>query len=249
MKEKFFEKIFKKMRGPRFEGGLRCAESRMGRCMGSKHRWVVISGCLLGFIFIVCFSVIALVLGGVFDLGERGSEPKVVYDESYDESREFGYNSLFYEDEEAKFLQNAQRIKVFCVGDEDSSAVGAKNILYGYLRNQILKDIGASSANVVEFVRQIKDYKEHNIWAVFYDLNEDGNDEIIGYNWGFCGTVSCHLYILEKGKNGYADISNSDTSPYEYVLAVLEGTAGGYHYISTKSGGVNSSIDYILKYK
>ena len=93
-------------------------------------------------------------------------------------------------------------------------------------------------------------FSKENFFAVYFDLNDDGEEEIIGFanTTFFCGTAGCGLDILQKDKNGYKDISylmsiqpaipillisNKKTNRYRNIKLFFE------HYTKT----------YTLKYK
>ena len=84
-----------------------------------------------------------------------------------------------------------------------------------------------------EQVYEIYGYKLFDVNAVFYDLNNDGVDEIIGYIEvpSSYSRDGANLYILKKDNNKYEDISGINFSPSSGVH-VLDSSSNGYFDIN-----------------
>lgn len=96
----------------------------------------------------------------------------------------------------------------------------ASKILYEFE----LKDINITPEKAYE----VFGFKESDVYAFFYDLNSDGENEIIGYiyapySWCRDGWA---LKILKKEKNGYKEISMVKTSLDK-----------GFYILDTKTAG------------
>ena len=87
----------------------------------------------------------------------------------------------------------------------------AKKILYKYLLKDLKSDFEKNAKENDKFEDWVNlyhiDYRRVN--AFEYDLNDDGEKEIIGYivSSAYWGTAGYALYILEKTGNEYQDIS------------------------------------------
>ncbi len=67
-----------------------------------------------------------------------------------------------------------------------------------------------------------------DIRAVRFDLNDDGVDEIIGY-WHFYYPVGLDIYILQKTKKGYQNLSWTCGAAHYYPIKILNHKTNGWH--------------------
>lgn len=112
----------------------------------------------------------------------------------------------------------------------------AKDVLYLNEKwdkeaSKILYEHELRELNVTpEKVYELFGYKLSDVRAVFYDLNSDGVNEIIGYvnapyYWSRDGMS---LKILKKVNGGYENISMVNTAPHLGVYIFSTRTAGFY---------------------
>lgn len=99
---------------------------------------------------------------------------------------------------------------------QNSSEPSANKILYEY----ILESLKMTPKQVKEFanidIQSIKAYE--------FDLNTDGENEVIGvcYSTFYWGTAGYHLFILQKNSSQYEDISLLIFEPQSEVVILKE---------------------------
>ena len=133
--------------------------------------------------------------------------------------------SVVIKDDEVK--QNSKDAYRFKTSDNEPEA---QKILYDYVYEDI-KEFLKSDDNPDEFTL-------NDAHAFGYDLNNDGEKEIIGY------AISKHtvgskgitdLYILQKKGNSYEDISRTIFFPQLADIVILEAKHDGYNKIYLES--------------
>ena len=89
---------------------------------------------------------------------------------------------------------------------------------------------------------------ETSTHAVFFDLNDDGKDEVIGFTDGFYCTIGYSLFILKKENDTYKDISMVNFCPIGGV-EILNSKINGFNTmkISARLSEACSSYIYIDK--
>ncbi len=105
----------------------------------------------------------------------------------------------------------------------------ASKILYEYA----LKEVNMTPQKAYEAFG----YRLSDVKAVFYDLNSDGVDEIIGYiavPSSYCRD-GAGLYILKKDNAKYINISMVNTHPWKGVW-VLDSITNGFRNIRVYPG-------------
>lgn len=86
--------------------------------------------------------------------------------------------------------------------------------------------------------------------AVEFDLNEDNENEIIGYvnHISYLGTAGYSFFILQKQNDRYIDIASMNFEPYMPVY-ILKTKTNRYRDILIHNGIEYKFIPSILKYK
>ncbi len=161
----------------------------------------------------------------------------------------FLYKNADYE-KEAKDLENMPIIKVFYPGRDEEKEADTMTKFADFFENSILSEMIEANEIVSkkEIIRRKKIIEEES-WAVEFDLNNDKENEIIGYRWDMCGTIMCPLYILQKQADGkYLNISDSDTIPYVYQLNILKSYKNGFHDIGIISGGPGNGFQGAIRF-
>ncbi len=139
----------------------------------------------------------------------------------------------------AFFSAGFAEIKDFILLDKAKCTDEASEILWRY----ILK-----STKLTEKTAEFHNIYKKDCAAVFYDLDDDGVDEIIGTHHS---SASRHpgsgiLYILKKEKTGYDEIGYrilfSESSP----IYVLEDKTKGFHNLKCQQKG--SALDSVFIY-
>ena len=98
----------------------------------------------------------------------------------------------------------------------------AAKLLYEF----VLKDMEISQ----EKAKEVFEYDKSDVYAIFYDLNSDGVNEIIGYIYSpyFYCLQGYELFILSKDNNLYKRISYVHFFP-EGKLYILNSKTNEYH--------------------
>lgn len=144
--------------------------------------------------------------------------------------------------------ENISSYKVYKTIDFKQENKKAKNIFYKYLlkENDITKKQYKNMCNNSSYCY---------IKADEIDLNNDGINEIIGYESGFCGVLGCGGYILQKQQNKWKNILYFNFSPF-YNIDILENKNENYYDIRPTSIDVNYTPwsdapyqPYIIRYK
>ena len=106
---------------------------------------------------------------------------------------------------------------------DETSDKEASKILYEYC----LSESNLTPEKAYEFFG----YKLSDARAVFYDLNSDGIDEIIGYISApyFWCREGMSLFILQKNNNCYNDSLGSFNFYPENGVKILDTKTGGYY--------------------
>lgn len=104
----------------------------------------------------------------------------------------------------------------------------------------------------------LKQYKEMSkdctycyIKADEIDLNNDGINEVIGYNNMMCGAVECVASVLEEQNNEWVEISSFSIIRGSNI-DILEDKNENYHSIRPNCENIDTAAKenlYILKYK
>lgn len=140
------------------------------------------------------------------------------------------------------------------------SEENAAKILYKYL----VKEIKKQSKEIQRYVLQEHKFSPKSVRAFEYDLNGDGQAEILGivpFNSYFGGKSSMNFFILQKIKNNYIDLSNIMYS-YQDNICILASKTDGYNDIQFKynlsnqnkiqdlknHGYYNENLGHIIKY-
>ena len=117
----------------------------------------------------------------------------------------------------------------------------ANKILYEY----VLKDLGKTPKEAEEF----KIYPEV-VNAFEYDLNDDGQKEVIGYvvSSAYWGTAGYSLFILKKHNKNYVDIAYLiNFEPLEKVQ-ILKTYTNGYKNIKIHGSSAHNFKQMIITY-
>ena len=161
----------------------------------------------------------------------------------------FLYKNVEYE-KEAKNLEDIPVIKVFHPGRETECQTVTLGKFADFFESSIFNEmIEANEVVTQKEVEQRKAIIKEESWAVEFDLNNDKENEIIGYRWDMCGTIECPLYILQKQADGrYFNISDSNTIPYVYQLNILQSSKNGFHDIGLISGGPGNGSQAAIRF-
>ena len=126
---------------------------------------------------------------------------------------------------------------------QNGSEPRANKILYEY----ILGSLKMTPEQVKEFasidIQSIKAYE--------FDLNTDGENEVIGvcYSTLYWGTAGYHLFILQKNSSQYEDITYVLNFEPQKVLKVLNSKHNGYYDIKFYGSSAYDFKTFIAKYK
>ena len=102
----------------------------------------------------------------------------------------------------------------------------AQKILYEY----VLRDLDSTPKTLEENFNIVFD----NVYAFEYDLNDDGEKEVIGivYSTIYYGSLlGYHTFILQKQSEIYEDISTFGYEPYNGRLIILKTKKNNEHKI------------------
>lgn len=106
----------------------------------------------------------------------------------------------------------------------------ASKLLYEYE----LKDLNTTP----EKANEVFGFSESDVRAVFYDLNSDGVNEIIGYinsNY-YYGVLGWQLFILQKRNNEYVNISSVNFYPKAGLHILKDSKLFGYYALGYYEG-------------
>lgn len=115
----------------------------------------------------------------------------------------------------------------------------ASQIFWGWL----LKHVRLTPKNAA-----LHDVFEQDAAAVFFDLDDDNTDEIIGTHYASAasGRGNCLLYILKKNKNKYKKISTDIYfDPSTQVYALRQKT-DGYRNIEVYTINNDNAVVYVF---
>lgn len=130
--------------------------------------------------------------------------------------------------------------------ENDSYAI---DILSGYLKIQFMKEILQTTTDESEIRFKLNAARD-SLWAISFDLDNDGEKEVIGSNIIYCGWYRCPLYILKKTKNGkYQNISAGGTLPEVYKIVIFKSKSNEFHDIAIFDWNQNGKYKQIFKYE
>lgn len=119
---------------------------------------------------------------------------------------------------------------------------GASQIFWHWL----LKHVRLSQKNAA-----VHNVFEEDSTAIFFDLNDDGTDEIIGthYASAAAGNGDCLLYILKKDKDKYKKISSEIYFDPSVNIYALRQKTDGWRNIQVFSVTQDKPVVYVFNKK
>ena len=125
----------------------------------------------------------------------------------------------------------------------DFGETSANRVVYNYLKKHYKEDIDTSALTTLTG----KDFNENSIHAFWYDLNDDGINEVIGIPYQtpvFCGLHTSSLFILQKSGNEYEKIGEISYYYFEGVVTILKEKTNNYHNIQFRKEADEPSITH-----
>jgi len=118
----------------------------------------------------------------------------------------------------------------------------AKEILYTF----VLNDLQMTPQEVENFAK----IKPELVRAIKYDLNNDGEDEVIGivYSTFYYGSSGYNLFILQKKGYKYENISSLQNIEPQEKIKILKSVTNGFCKIRLKSSYANKFKNYTIEY-
>jgi hypothetical protein len=170
-------------------------------------------------------------------------------DESPEEpfvKREYAYTYVF--GKEVEDLKNVSRIETFYLRGGKGYSQKAADILWQYILDYF------ENHNPSYTEKEIGEkFNIHKVttWATFADLDDDGQDEIIGFHQStyFMGSISGSLFILKKTGNKYEEINYASINTDTNEIRILKSKTNGFHDIEMYANPELNKDKGILKYK
>ena len=124
-----------------------------------------------------------------------------------------------------------------------NSEPNAQKILYEY----VLRDLDSTPKTLEENFNIVFD----NVYAFEYDLNDDGEKEVIGivYSTYYWGTAGYSLFILQKKGVYYEDISYILNIEPQLSLKILKSKANGYSDIEFHGSSAHDFSSVVAIYE
>lgn len=141
----------------------------------------------------------------------------------------------------AVFAGWAFELQRACLHLEDAKPTDeASAILWHWL----LKQIRLSETHAA-----LHDIYARDCAAIFYDLNSDGEDEIIGthYSTALHGNGECLLYVLKKKDGKYREITGEEVYfDIKHPICILLKKNDGFRNIQVFSDAGNDEVTYVF---
>lgn len=123
----------------------------------------------------------------------------------------------------------------------------ANRILFDYLTTNYKTELEISSKTYIT----VENFNVKNIRAFEYDLDSDGNNEIIGipYNsFAFGGGQNTELFILKKFDKSYKEIGSLTYSYFANIVTILQEKTNNYYNIQFREQANIPSPYHIIRY-